>query len=55
MVYVKEECCAFLKRRLNPSNCLGIRGFADVHDCIDLFNLADKYTEQHFRYSTAGA
>lgn len=49
MTDVKEACCEFLVTQLHPSNCLGIRGFADLHGCIDLLNLADKYTAQHFR------
>ena len=27
---IQEVCCEFLKRQLDPSNCLGIRAFADV-------------------------
>lgn len=45
---VKEACCDFLVTQLHPSNCLGIRAFADLHCCVDLINLADKYTFQHF-------
>ncbi|KAK2726496.1 hypothetical protein QYM36_000814 [Artemia franciscana] len=45
---VKDACCEFLASQLHPSNCLGIRAFADVHGCVELLNLADKYTEQYF-------
>ena len=38
---------------MNPSNCLGFRAFADLHGCVDLVTLADKYTTQNFRYSAA--
>ncbi|KZS14979.1 RING canal kelch protein [Daphnia magna] len=48
MFDVKEACSEFLVTQLHPSNCLGIRAFADLHGCIDLLNLADKYTAQHF-------
>ena len=27
---IQDVCCEFLKRQLDPSNCLGIRAFADV-------------------------
>ena len=53
MVDVKEACCEFLVTQLHPSNCLGIRAFADLHGCLDLLKLADKYTAQHFRYSAS--
>ena len=46
---VKDACCEFLVTQLHPSNCLGIRAFADLHGCLDLLSLADKYTSQHFR------
>ena len=39
---IQEVCCEFLKRQLDPSNCLGIRAFADTHSCRDLLRIADK-------------
>ena len=51
IVYVKEACCEFLFKQLHPSNCQGIRTFADMHDCFELLKSADKFTAQHFRYS----
>ncbi|KAG5676178.1 hypothetical protein PVAND_006027 [Polypedilum vanderplanki] len=45
---VREACCDYLQSQLDPSNCLGIREFADIHGCVDLFNYADSYIEQHF-------
>lgn len=45
---VRDACCDYLQTQLDPSNCLGIRDFADMHSCIDLFNYADTYIEQHF-------
>ena len=30
---LQDVCCEFLKRQLDPSNCLGIRAFADTHAC----------------------
>lgn len=45
---VRDACCDFLQTQLHPTNCLGIRAFADLHDCIDLLAHADSYIEQHF-------
>ncbi|KAG1670547.1 Ring canal kelch [Nymphon striatum] len=45
---VRDACCDFLQSQLHPSNCLGIRAFADLHGCLDLLNQADTYAEQHF-------
>lgn len=45
---VKQACCDFLQSQLDPSNCIGIRGFADMHGCMDLFNYAENFIEQHF-------
>uniref|UniRef100_A0A672G905 Kelch-like family member 17 n=1 Tax=Salarias fasciatus TaxID=181472 RepID=A0A672G905_SALFA len=45
---VRDACCKFLLSQLDPSNCLGIRGFADTHSCSDLLKSAHKYVLQHF-------
>uniref|UniRef100_A0A1B0DHB6 Uncharacterized protein n=1 Tax=Phlebotomus papatasi TaxID=29031 RepID=A0A1B0DHB6_PHLPP len=45
---VRDACCDYLQSQLDPSNCLGIRDFADMHGCIELLNHADAYVEQHF-------
>ncbi|XP_030047441.1 kelch-like protein 2 isoform X1 [Microcaecilia unicolor] len=45
---VKKTCCEFLESQLHPSNCLGIRAFADMHACTELLNQANTYAEQHF-------
>lgn len=47
---VQEVCCEFLKKQLDPSNCLGIRAFADTHACRELLRSADKYTLHNFQY-----
>ena len=44
-----QVCCEFLKRQLDPSNCLGIRAFADTHACRDLLRIADKFTQHKFQ------
>ncbi|TRZ00145.1 hypothetical protein DNTS_028229 [Danionella cerebrum] len=45
---VKKACCEFLITQLHPTNCLGIRAFADLHACMELLNLANTFAEQHF-------
>ncbi|XP_015785870.1 kelch-like protein diablo [Tetranychus urticae] len=49
MTEIQEVCCEFLKRQLDPSNCLGIRAFADTHSCQKLFHYADKFTQERFQ------
>lgn len=46
---VREACCGFLLRQLHPSNCLGIRSFADTHACRDLLCKSHRYALHHFR------
>lgn len=45
---VRDACCDYLQTQLDPTNCLGIRDFADMHGCLDLLNYAEAYIEQHF-------
>ncbi|MGH0121154.1 UNVERIFIED_CONTAM: hypothetical protein FKN15_046399 [Acipenser sinensis] len=45
---VRDACSKFLLSQLDPSNCLGIRSFADTHSCSDLLKSAHKYVLQHF-------
>uniref|UniRef100_A0AAX7TPY2 Kelch like family member 2 n=1 Tax=Astatotilapia calliptera TaxID=8154 RepID=A0AAX7TPY2_ASTCA len=45
---VKKACCEFLSSQLHPSNCLGIRAFADLHACSQLLTQANSFAEQHF-------
>ncbi|KAF3838495.1 hypothetical protein F7725_010263, partial [Dissostichus mawsoni] len=45
---VIQVCCNFLMKQLHPSNCLGIRSFADAQGCVDLLNVAHNYTTEHF-------
>ena len=40
---VKKACCDFLSSQLHPSNCLGIRAFADLHACCQLLTQANSY------------
>ncbi|KAF0303651.1 Ring canal kelch [Amphibalanus amphitrite] len=45
---VRDACCEFLQSHLHPTNCLGIRSFADLHGCVDLKTNADAYIELNF-------
>ena len=45
---VIKACCQFLVKQLHPSNCLGIRMFADTQGCSELFEYAHAYTTKHF-------
>ncbi|XP_043918874.1 kelch-like protein 5 isoform X2 [Protopterus annectens] len=45
---VVEACCGFLMKQLHPSNCLGIRSFADAQGCTDLHKVAHNFTMEHF-------
>ncbi|XP_048827647.1 kelch-like protein 5 isoform X2 [Brienomyrus brachyistius] len=40
---VVQACCSFLVKQLHPSNCLGIRSFADAQGCQDLLKVAHNY------------
>ncbi|KAL0830632.1 hypothetical protein ABMA28_002774 [Loxostege sticticalis] len=45
---VTDACCAFLKKQLDPCNCLGIALFAEQQSCMNLHKSALEYTYQHF-------
>uniref|UniRef100_A0A8D0H7J3 Kelch like family member 1 n=1 Tax=Sphenodon punctatus TaxID=8508 RepID=A0A8D0H7J3_SPHPU len=44
---VVEVCCHFLMKLLHPSNCLGIRAFADAQGCPELMKVAHSYTMEN--------
>ncbi|XP_052805467.1 kelch-like protein 18 isoform X2 [Mya arenaria] len=46
---VKDACCNFLNKRLHPTNCLGVRSFADQYMCTGLVEAANKYVQKHFK------
>lgn len=45
---VRDACCRFLATQLSPSNCLGIRRFADTHGCFDLETSSKQFVLQNF-------
>jgi len=48
--YVKDKCVEFLKRQLHPSNCLGIKAFSDLHNCMELLSSSEAYIKKQFLY-----
>jgi len=46
---VREVSCKFLLRQLHPTNCLGIRTFADTHACQELHKRSHKFALQNFQ------
>ena len=48
MTEIQHYCCEFLSKQLDPTNCLGIRAFADTHHCSELLNISSTYCAQHF-------
>ncbi|XP_077984100.1 kelch-like protein 5 [Glandiceps talaboti] len=48
LLEVVEACCGFLMKQLHPSNCLGIRSFAETQGCNDLLKVAHNFTTEHF-------
>ena len=45
---VVGACCKFLASQLHPSNCLGIRSFASIHNCIGLWSKCNMFMQQRF-------
>jgi kelch-like protein 2/3 len=45
---VRDCCCDFLRKQLDPTNVLGIISFADLHSCRELLNEAQRYARKHF-------
>ena len=44
----RQACVEFLMRQLDPGNCLGIRGYADLHACEDLVSVCDRFFCDNF-------
>ena len=45
---VKKACCDFLQSQLDPSNCIGIKDYAEIYGCVDLAKAAGKFIFRHF-------
>ncbi|XP_070558637.1 kelch-like protein 12 [Ptychodera flava] len=45
---VKRACSEFLENQLDPTNCLGIKKFAETHTCEDLLKAAETFSYKHF-------
>ncbi|RWS15867.1 actin-binding protein IPP-like protein [Dinothrombium tinctorium] len=45
---IVNYCCNFLSKQLDPSNCVGIFLFAELHVCTNLKLEAKRYIERHF-------
>jgi len=45
---VRKICCQFLKKQLDPVNCVGIRRFAALHHCKSFLNVVDDFMRHHF-------
>lgn len=43
LIGLKQACCIYLMRQIDPSNVLGIRRFAEIHDCLLLEKFTRKY------------
>ncbi len=48
IISVREACCRFLEKEMDPGNCLGIHCFAEAHMCMSLAQSAKEYTLEHF-------
>ncbi|XP_029342509.1 kelch-like protein 3 isoform X2 [Acyrthosiphon pisum] len=46
--YVNDICAEFLQKQVDSSNCIGIKAFADLHNCTKLLSSSEAYIKQHF-------
>ncbi|XP_060877606.1 kelch-like protein 3 isoform X2 [Metopolophium dirhodum] len=46
--YVSGACAEFLRTQLEPSNCIGIKEFADLHNCTELLSSSEAYIKKRF-------
>eukprot|EP00102_Acyrthosiphon_pisum_P023029 XP_016660239.1 PREDICTED: ring canal kelch homolog isoform X2 [Acyrthosiphon pisum] len=46
--YVKSACAKYLKTQLDPSNCIGIKAFADLHNCTKLMSSSEAFIHKQF-------
>lgn len=45
---VVDACCEFLQSNLDHENCLGIAYFAEMHSCVQLYELSWRYVLENF-------
>jgi len=45
---VAHACCEFMASHLHPSNCIGVRNFAELHGHCELVSRADQFILRHF-------
>jgi len=48
--YVRNVCAEFLQTRLDASNCLGIKAFADLYGCMKLSTSSQTFIKNRFLY-----
>ncbi|KAL4084271.1 hypothetical protein QTP88_028096 [Uroleucon formosanum] len=46
--FVNGACADFLQKQLDPTNCLGIKSFADLHNCTELLAKSEKFIKEHY-------
>lgn len=46
--FVIGGCVEFLQKQIIPSNCLGMKAFADMHNCMELLAYSEAYIKKHF-------
>ncbi|XP_060870648.1 kelch-like protein 2 [Metopolophium dirhodum] len=45
---VTNACAEFLQKQLDASNCIGIRAFADLHNCTELLSSSEALIKKEF-------
>ncbi|CAH1736901.1 unnamed protein product [Aphis gossypii] len=48
LLYVEQVCVEFLQKQLDPSNCLGIKEFADLHNFKKLLSNCEAFIKKQF-------
>lgn len=48
MDHVCRACESFLTHYLTVDNCLNVRQFAEMHNCVDLMSSVDQFIRDHF-------
>lgn len=48
METVAQACCNFMQNHLHPTNCVGVRNFAEQHGRTELVKVTDEYILEHF-------